>query len=203
MSIIKSVKQILGLHPAAENHFWDGSVANQLSLKRGTPDAPGADVISVVDGRVTFPNTPEFKAPLLAGVFTGGQPPLDGGQLIITAPLIEASLVDTNNCFDQATGRFTPNIPGYYLVTCNAVVGNIPANSLAVSIFKNGGRTASQFVRQEPETTYFGTTMCLPVFCNGSTDYIQLAISMGKAAGAQPDMADGGGSFGIAYVRAP
>jgi hypothetical protein len=52
MSIIKSIKQVLGLGPAAENHFWDGSVPNQLSLKRGTPDAPGSTVMQVVDGKV-------------------------------------------------------------------------------------------------------------------------------------------------------
>lgn len=53
MSIIKSIKQVLGLSStASENHFWDGSVPNQLSLKRGTPEAPGADVFAVVNGKV-------------------------------------------------------------------------------------------------------------------------------------------------------
>ena len=55
MSIIKSIKQVLGLHPAAENHFWDGSVANQLTLKKGTPDVPGAEVLAVDStGKVGF-----------------------------------------------------------------------------------------------------------------------------------------------------
>ena len=56
MSIIKSIKQVLGLGPAAENHFWDGSVANQLTLKRGTPDAPGAELIKALNGVLSFPN---------------------------------------------------------------------------------------------------------------------------------------------------
>lgn len=57
MSIIKSIKQVLGLSgTASENHFWDGSVPNQLSLKRGTPDAPGAELIKALNGVLSFPN---------------------------------------------------------------------------------------------------------------------------------------------------
>lgn len=55
MSIIKSIKHVLGLGPVAENHFWDGSVPNQLTLKRGTPDAPGATVMQVNEGVPMFP----------------------------------------------------------------------------------------------------------------------------------------------------
>lgn len=56
MSIIKSIKQVLGLGPAAENHFWDGSVPNQLTLRKGTPEAPGIIVMQIgSDGKVTFP----------------------------------------------------------------------------------------------------------------------------------------------------
>lgn len=56
MSLLKMIKAQLGLsNTPGENHFWDGSVANQLSLKRGTPDAPGAKVIDVVSGKVEFP----------------------------------------------------------------------------------------------------------------------------------------------------
>ena len=54
MSIIKSIKQVLGLSgTAGENHFWDGSVPNQLSLKRGTPEAPGPTVLGISNGKVS------------------------------------------------------------------------------------------------------------------------------------------------------
>ena len=73
MSIIKSIKQVLGLGPAAENHFWDGSVANQLSLKRGTPDAPGSTVMQVVDGAANFAVTPFGTfTPTLVGITSAG-----------------------------------------------------------------------------------------------------------------------------------
>ena len=44
MSLLRSIKAQLGLMSGgneSQNHFWDGSVANQLTLKRGVPDAPG------------------------------------------------------------------------------------------------------------------------------------------------------------------
>lgn len=74
MSIIKSIKQVLGLSgTASQNHFWDGSVPNQLSLKRGTPDAPGADVMSVVNGAANFSNTPSGTfTPTIVGSTTPG-----------------------------------------------------------------------------------------------------------------------------------
>ena len=56
MSIIKTIKQVLGLGPAAENHFWDGSVPNVLTLRKGTPEAPGIVVMQIeANGKVTFP----------------------------------------------------------------------------------------------------------------------------------------------------
>lgn len=81
MSIIKSIKQVLGLGPAAENHFWDGSVANQLSLKRGTPDAPGAELIKALNGVLSFPNQEQSLA-------TNGYVKLPGGLIVqwLTVP---------------------------------------------------------------------------------------------------------------------
>jgi hypothetical protein len=75
MSIIKSIKQVLGLGPAAENHFWDGSVANQLILKRGTPDAPGVELIKASNGVLSFPNQGQ-------SLTTNGYVNLPGGLIV-------------------------------------------------------------------------------------------------------------------------
>lgn len=76
MSIIKSIKQVLGLQAtAAENHFWDGSVANQLTLKRGTPDAPGTELIKALNGVLSFPNQEQSLA-------ANGYVKLPGGLIV-------------------------------------------------------------------------------------------------------------------------
>lgn len=76
MSIIKSIKQVLGLSgTASENHFWDGSAPNQLSLKRGTPEAPGAELIKALNGVLSFPSQGQLLA-------ANGYVKLPGGLII-------------------------------------------------------------------------------------------------------------------------
>ena len=53
----QAIKTQVGQHAtASENHFWDGSVPNELTLKRGTPDVPGAELIKALDGVLSFPS---------------------------------------------------------------------------------------------------------------------------------------------------
>lgn len=71
---------------ASENHFWDGSVANQLSLKRGTPDAPGVTVMLENAGIVKFPQRVTGPGTILAacvfnGSLTGTNAPIDGFEV--------------------------------------------------------------------------------------------------------------------------
>jgi hypothetical protein len=70
-----AIKTEIGLGPAAENHFWDGSVANQLSLKRGTPDAPGTELMKFLEGVVSFPNQGQ-------SLTTNGYVKLPGGLIV-------------------------------------------------------------------------------------------------------------------------
>lgn len=76
MSVIQSIKQVLGLSgTASENHFWDGSVPNQLSLKRGTPAAPGAELIKALNGALSFPSQGQSLA-------ANGYVKLPGGLIV-------------------------------------------------------------------------------------------------------------------------
>lgn len=65
----------------SENHFWDGSAPNQLSLKRGTPNAPGAELIKALNGVLSFPNQAQSLA-------TNGYVKLPGGLIVqwLTVP---------------------------------------------------------------------------------------------------------------------
>lgn len=60
---------------ASENHFWDGSVPNELSLKRGTPAAPGVELIKALNGVLSFPNQGQSLA-------VNGYVNLPGGLII-------------------------------------------------------------------------------------------------------------------------
>ena len=53
----QAINTQVGQHTtASENHLFDGSVANEITLKRGTVDVPGVELIKAVDGVLSFPN---------------------------------------------------------------------------------------------------------------------------------------------------
>jgi len=110
MSVIKSIKQQLGLGGAAsEQHFWDGSVANQLSLKRGTPDAPGAELIKAAGDVLSFP---QLGKSLGANANTASWFELPNGLIIQTGPVPQVS----------AGGGLQVNFPKVFPTACLSVV---------------------------------------------------------------------------------
>ena len=79
---------------------------------------------------------------------------------------------DTNNNYDNTTNyRFTPTIAGYYQVNGSVSLGGGSTGLCTIGIYKNGSiyKNGMQF----NTTIYILTTSCL-IYCNGSTDYIEL-----------------------------
>lgn len=77
---------------------------------------------------------------------------------------------DTANCFDTSTYRFTPNIAGYY-----AISGAFSLSSTGVPliyVYKNG--TGYKRGTYTFSATLFAINMSCLVYCNGTTDYVQL-----------------------------
>ena len=87
---------------------------------------------------------------------------------------LNAETFDTNNCFDSTTNyRFTPTTAGYYLITANIAILSGGAGYAAAYIYKNGSRTSAS--RVGPYASNSKTAQCTDiVYCNGSTDYIEL-----------------------------
>lgn len=88
---------------------------------------------------------------------------------VFTKVLFDVENFDTNSNF--ASSRFTPTVAGYYQINASLNIGGTLTGSL-VSIFKNGSRYT--------DGTFFGTvstnvlTVSAVVYCNGSTDYIEI-----------------------------
>lgn len=165
MSIIKSIKQALGLSgTASENHFWDGSVPNQLSLKRGTPDAPGTTLMSFIAGVLSLPAqvTPTFTATVNASSTSTG-PTNIGGITVVN-----------NNLLGTWVGnKYTPLRAGYYLVifTLGAQAGTaLSFNALFVA--RNGADVLTA-VGPPYATMYSRATATGMVYMNGTTDYME------------------------------
>jgi hypothetical protein len=98
-----------------------------------------------------------------------------GAQTITNATNTKATLTedfDTNANF--ASSRFTPTVEGYYQI--NAVVGASASTSISYTgalLFKNGSAIILAYF--PPSTTTGGyASVSDIVYCNGSTDYIEL-----------------------------
>jgi hypothetical protein len=84
---------------------------------------------------------------------------------------------DTNSNFSSS--RFTPTVAGYYIITGTATVQSA-ASALIVIIYKNGSEAGAGTAL--PATGQFSATATTSavIYCNGSTDYIELYAYQGS-----------------------
>jgi hypothetical protein len=82
--------------------------------------------------------------------------------------LFQTEEFDTNNCFASST--FTPTVAGYYQVNARMRVSSSLAN-LEIYIYKNGSKYKEG---TSVDTTSVGGTVSSIVYCNGTTDYIEI-----------------------------
>jgi hypothetical protein len=90
-----------------------------------------------------------------------------------TKVVIDTKEYDTANCFNISTYRFTPNVAGYYQVNGSCYLANS-----CVSIYKNGTeyKRGTQWATQN-------ASVSTEVYCNGSTDYLELYVLTTGTAG--------------------
>lgn len=83
---------------------------------------------------------------------------------------------DTNSCFDTTNHRFVPNVAGYYQVQGH-IQPNASYTAGVIGIYKNGSlyKYGSYNVNS---TAVAPPSMSCLVYCNGTTDYIELYASV-------------------------
>jgi hypothetical protein len=100
----------------------------------------------------------------------------------ITLNSIATTGFDTNSNFSTANSRFTPTVAGYYQInasvsTTTALASNIYFNAY---ITKNGS-VAYQTTGYPSPVNSFSAFIAGVVYCNGSTDYIELCAQSNSA----------------------
>lgn len=90
-----------------------------------------------------------------------------------TKVLFQTEEWDTNNNF--ASSRFTPTVAGYYQVNARAEVAAV-FNQQNITIYKNGAQEKQGVYGS---TNFAGTTVSALVYCNGSTDYLEIYVLLG------------------------
>jgi hypothetical protein len=87
---------------------------------------------------------------------------------------------DTNN--NYSSSRFTPTIPGYYQFNYNLVASN--AASVAecwIAIYKNGSNWQWGLDVNSITTHYWTVNGSALIYCNGSTDYVEVYFQQGTS----------------------
>jgi hypothetical protein len=90
-----------------------------------------------------------------------------------TKVLFQTEEWDTNNNFASST--FTPTVAGYYQVNARAEVAS-NFNQQNIAIYKNGSQNKQGVYGS---TNFAGTTISALVYCNGSTDYLEIYVNLG------------------------
>jgi hypothetical protein len=137
-------------------------------------------------------NTATFPAATGIVMVSGAMPAfsasLSSGQNISnntdTVVLYDTKTFDTATAYNTATGRFTPQVAGYYQINVNIQLSG-SAITLASSIIRKNGNTAafvgtSAFSFNSTPYRFSGSTL---IYCNGSSDYIDTTAYVSATSG--------------------
>jgi hypothetical protein len=114
---------------------------------------------------------PSLSVPAFRASDTSGQS-ISGGTF--TKVTFNNETFDTDNMFASST--FTPTVAGYYQINGNVGFVGTTTGYAQIKIFKNGsGFSAGSGI---PNNTNIGGQVMVSsvVYCNGSTDYIELYV---------------------------
>lgn len=95
----------------------------------------------------------------------------------VTKVTFDTKLFDTNNNF--ASSRFTPTVAGYYQCSWSLSSSIVQGNRFIPMLYKNGAETLRG---TDTPTNTWSTTGSGLVYCNGTTDYLEVYIYFGNAA---------------------
>ena len=94
-----------------------------------------------------------------------------------TKVLIDTISFDTEGVVDTTNSRITPSLPGYYQVSAQVYIKDIPDREMVLaSIRKNGiGVSAGSGVRGGAQG-HGGSVVSGLIYMNGETDYLELSV---------------------------
>jgi hypothetical protein len=107
--------------------------------------------------------------------------------------------VDTKNWYNTATGRFTPNIAGYYSADWFVVTSVNGSGEILATLAKNGTDIAwgTNVVNATAHWNGVGGHVGM-VYLNGTTDYISVKLT--NNSGITATVYSGGLSYFSAYL---
>ena len=86
---------------------------------------------------------------------------------------------DTNS--NYASSRFTPTVAGYYQINAASNVAGGTTAETSISIYKNGSGHKQGLDLTISSGAQYSQTISSLVYCNGSTDYIEIYLYVGTS----------------------
>lgn len=124
---------------------------------------------------------------------------LNTSQSVTTSTMtkiqMNAEAFDTANNFDVAAYKFTPNVPGYYQVSFQAIFGGSNLTNVQAFIFKNGSNISTPYVYAPSisSLTNYSMTQSKLIYMNGTTDYLEFYVYV--SGGSPAIVGDGSNSY--------
>jgi len=116
-----------------------------------------------------------------------------------TTILFDAEDFDTDSAYDPATGKFTPQVAGYYQVNADVSLNTNAAGTAGQVIISKNGNTVAQNIAAYTSTSiifYGQLTVGALVYMNGTTDFLSVIVAV---TATNPFVS--AGSFSASLVR--
>jgi len=139
--------------------------ANAVTTAKIAASAVGPTELSTASKALqTGPSFKAYKTSLDQGNTANGS---------IKVPF-ETEVWDTDSCYDTSTSRFTPNKPGYYLITVHLEIQHATTGARIMSmLWKNGAYFGEGNGSQGDSAFYPSSRSTFIVPMNGTTDYVE------------------------------
>jgi hypothetical protein len=109
---------------------------------------------------------------------------------------------DTNSNYDPTTNyRFTPTVAGYYQINANVSFAGSAVGYAQMGIYKNGGFTVGGSGIPNNVTIGGLCNVSSVVYCNGSTDYIEIYAWQSSGGALALQTGAGNNTFSGCLVR--
>ena len=175
-----------------------GDTSGTITLQAPAVSGSTTLTLPATSGTVlTTASTAVITQAMLATNVAGNGPAfsayLNGSQTISattnTKVQFDAETFDTNNNYDTSNYRFLPTVAGYYQINANVMMTGT-SGFLFVMIYKNGTNYSRGQQTPAQATGYPTAGASNVIYCNGTTDYIEIYAFFSATNGV------GGGSLG-------
>lgn len=160
-----------------------------------TTKVKGTEGIEFPDATVQA--TAAYKGPAFKATLSASQSISANAEATV---LFNTEEFDTASCFNTSTGRFTPNVAGYYAISAMLDIRGTSLPWAIGTLQKNGVSNAVATVAAVT-TNKVSASLSSLYYLNGTTDYVSCTVFVPTGVGT-PSVSNSGSQFSGSFARA-